>query len=548
MFRFKISMALGLLVALVCVQAAFVYMGSVRVYDYAQHSRLASDIMAELVDLSANKQRLRVWALQRLMNAAEASPETRIALLAQMRASATTLQDLARRDQELLEKLSGQSMVEPPADGQRLVAIADLLDDDIVAMQHRLLELAPLTTGSDFGAVWQELDGVFNPARVRNLRDLVDSAIKRQRQVVPAARAVTASMLDALRMQAIGMAAVTLLASIVMARWLGSHLQQPLARLMTGIRQLQAGQLDHRVRIESEDEFAKVAEQFNAMTDELQQHRTRADATRQQLEAAVQDRTAELRQAHETLQRIDERRRQLFADLSHDLRTPATAIRGEAEIALRGADRPVAEYRQTLSRIVDGVGQLSDVVDDLMLVARADADQLILRPAPVELLPLVQEAVEQAGVLGAARRVRVCLEFPENAMSASIRLHADEDRLRRALMVVLDNAERYSHEGGTVRVRCSRDGDRARVTVQDEGIGIDTDEMPLVFERFVRGRRARLHRADGSGIGLSIANAIVTGHGGTISIASQRDAGTAVHIVLPLAGAATVPSASDADA
>ncbi|MFE8646893.1 sensor histidine kinase [Sphingomonas sp. NCPPB 2930] len=538
MFRFKISMALGLLVALVCVQAAFVYMGSVRVYDYAQHSRLASDILAELVELSANKQRLRVWASQRLMNAGDASPETCPVLLARMRASATTLQALARRDQELLEKLAGQSMVEPPADGHRLLVGADLLDDNIVAVQSRLLALAPLTAGSDFGAVWQELNGVFDQARGRDLRELIDSAIERQRKVVPAARAATASGLDALRMQAIGMVAVTLLASIVMARWLAGNLQQPLALLMAGFRQLQAGRLDHRVHIDSDDEFARVAAQFNTMTDELQQHRTRADATRQQLEAAVQDRTAELRQAHETLQRIDQRRRQLFADLSHDLRTPATAIRGEAEIALRGPDRPVAEYRRTLSRIVGGVAQLSDVVEDLMLVAHADADQLILRPAPVALATLLHDAADQARVLGAPRGVGVTLAFAGETTTDAPMLHADEDRLRRALMVVLDNAVRYSHAHGTVQVHCLRDGDRARVTVQDEGIGIDTDEMPFVFERFVRGQRARLHRADGSGIGLSIAHAIVTGHGGTISIDSRKDAGTAVHIVLPVASGA----------
>jgi signal transduction histidine kinase len=277
-----------------------------------------------------------------------------------------------------------------------------------------------------------------------------------------------------------------------------------------------------------------VAEQFNTMTDELQQHRTRADATRQQLETAVQDRTAELRQAHETLQRIDQRRRQLFADLSHDLRTPATAIRGEAEIALRGADRPVTEYRQTLSRIVGGVGQLSDVVEDLMLVARADADQLILRPAPVDLAALLHEAADQAGTLGAARGVRVLLEASGDAGLPPPRVHADEDRLRRALMVVLDNAVKYSHPDGTVRVVWSHGTAEAVVRVRDQGIGIEPAEMPHVFERFVRGDRARRHRADGSGIGLSIAHSIVTAHGGRIALQSVPDGGTTVEITLPV--------------
>nr|WP_307866883.1 histidine kinase dimerization/phospho-acceptor domain-containing protein [Variovorax sp. E3] len=123
------------------------------------------------------------------------------------------------------------------------------------------------------------------------------------------------------------------------------------------------------------------------MAAELQRHRHNADTARRRLEEAVLERTCELSVAHQTLQQIDQRRRQLLADLSHKLRTPGTAIRGEAAIALRGADKPLPEYRETLTHIMRDVNQHTGVIDDLLLVAKAEADQSVrsrlgCRPMP----------------------------------------------------------------------------------------------------------------------------------------------------------------------
>lgn len=257
----------------------------------------------------------------------------------------------------------------------------------------------------------------------------------------------------------------------------------------------------------------------------------------------MQARTQELSAAHATLQSLDQRRRQLFADLGHELRTPATAIRGEAEIALRGGDKPVDEYRQTLARIVGGVDQLTRVIQDLLLIARAEADQLVMHTAPVDLRSLLGDAAEQAAALGASHGVQVqwladahegdgAIALPDGPIT----VYADADRLRQALVIVLDNAVRYSAAGATVRVRLLGVADGVELLVRDEGIGIDADEMPRVFERFVRGRRARAHRADGTGIGLSIAQAIVQAHHGVIHVDSVPGQGTVVRIALPVVG------------
>lgn len=532
MFRLRLSFAFAALVALVCIQAAFVYWGSNRVHAYAQHSRLASDILSELLEVSANKQRLRVWASQQLMSA-DASAEVRDNLLARMRTSAASLKELAARDLDVWTELAAQGRTDVPPEVKQLVAVTDLLDDNIAAVQSRLLQLSPLAPGAEFSKVWLELNQVFDTARGRDLRELVNGAIERQRRAVPIARAATEGGLEALRLQAAAMVLVTLLAAVVLAVRLSRRLQQPIDRLLAGIHALQTGALDHRIAVGSGDEFDRVAEHFNAMAAELQQHRGDADAARRRLEDAVQARTSELNTAHDALQRIDARRRQLFADLSHELRTPATAIRGEAEIALRGVDKPIDEYKQTLSRIIGGVKQLAGVIDDLLLIAKTEADQLAMRFDVVDLPALLGDAVEQAETLGAQHGVRVHLDAPPDAATRSITVHADPDRLRQAVMIALDNAVRYSRRGGAVRLGWQQQQDKVEIMVMDEGIGIDPEELPVVFQRFVRGRRAREHRADGTGIGLSIALSIVQAHHGEIRIASTPGLGTTVRIELP---------------
>lgn len=530
MFRFRLSIAFALLVALVCIQAGFVYWGANRVNDYAQHSRLASDILSELLDLSANKQRLRVWASQRLMNA-DAAPEVRDRLLDTMKRGAARLQELAQRDIVLWNEISALDGVPIPPEVNALASMTDLLGDNIVAVEKRLVALQPLPRDADFAGVWRELNDVFDKARGRDLRELLYGAIDRQRAAVPLARAATERGLDRVRAQAFGMAAVTLLAAIVLAWQLGRRLKRPLDQLLEGVGALRAGALDYRLPIRSGDEFEHVAEGFNAMAAELQQHRSDADAARRRLEDAVQARTAELSSAHETLQRIDQRRRQLFADLGHELRTPTTAIRGEAEIALRGGEKPAQEYRHALQQIVGAAEQLTGHINDLLLIARAEADQLVMQPQRVALLPLLQDAADFADALGAEHDVRIALQWPE--APGGITVMADADRLRQAIVILLDNAIRYSPRGSTVYLRCHVVPTGVRIEVEDHGIGIDADELALVFERFVRGRRARAHRADGTGIGLSIAQAIVQAHHGNLTLAQVDPHGTRACIDIP---------------
>jgi len=133
----------------------------------------------------------------------------------------------------------------------------------------------------------------------------------------------------------------------------------------------------------------------------------------------------------------------------------------------------------------------------------------------------------------------VQLDLPGTASTRdALNVDADADRLRQALMIVLDNAVRYSRPGDLVRIDWQAHDEEVEITVCDQGIGIDASELPTVFERFKRGRRAREHRVDGTGIGLSIARAILAAHHGRIDIDSSPDVGTTVRIRLPRSASA----------
>lgn len=528
MYRLRLTLALSAMLALVCLQAGFVYLGTVRVDGYARHSRLTSDLLSELLDLSANKQRLRNWAAQQVMGAG-ATDAARERLLDAMDASVRRLDEVTRRHLESWQDIAERDGVPVPAEATQLVDISALLGESLVELRRQLRALTPHQDREGFEAVWRQLNQVFDMTHGRDLRDLLNGAIESQRKAVPIARAATEQGIERLRLQAVAMVGITFALAVLLSLHLSRRLKRPLDALLEGAQAVQAGRLDHRIPVGSGDEFDHVARRFNAMAQEVQQHREAAEAVRRGLEDEVRARTGELERAHQSLQQLDHRRRQLFADLGHELRTPATVIRGEADVALRAAALPVEDYRLALQRIVAAVKQLTGLVDDLLLIARAEANELDIARDWLPLGTLLDGAIAQARALAAVHRLTLAVD----AVPDGIDVHVDETRLRQALVIVIDNAIRYSRPDSTVHVAWTAGEGQHRISVIDTGIGIPEDELPLVFERFMRGRLARDHRADGTGIGLSIARSILTAHGGALEIESRVGAGTTVHLIFP---------------
>jgi signal transduction histidine kinase len=510
-----------------------------------QRGRVASDIHVGFVELSVAKQRLRAWVAQRQMDA-DADAGQREALLAEMRATLARLEARVRRA--------------PAADsadlGERYAALATLAAS-LAGLERAAREVQPLPPAADARSAWQALSERFDRPDGHDLRALLSAAMQREAAAVERERAAADASLARVRLLWAGISAALGLAALLLALHFLRALRRPLAALRSGADAWQRGELAHRIGLHGDDEFARLAGRMDAMAAELQQHRAREAQERQRLGQLVQARTAELRAALDALQQADHRRRRLLADVSHELRTPATAIRGEAQVALRGRDKGVDEYKDSLARIADTAVQLGRVIDDLLAVARDDLDALALHRRVVDLGALLAAAVEPARALAAARGVAIELAVAPDvgapagdgpgAVATPVR--ADPDRLRQLLLLLLDNAVRYSHPGGRVRVRLAAvpadPADPAgpagaapaapqwEVRVEDEGIGIAAHELPRVFERHFRGAAARAHSAEGSGLGLTLADALARGHGGSLHLASTPGRGTVVRLRLP---------------
>ncbi|EHR70861.1 histidine kinase,HAMP domain-containing protein,histidine kinase [Burkholderiales bacterium JOSHI_001] len=498
--------------------------------DHVLRGRVASDIELAFQDLTVSKLRLRSWFTQ-----AQLDPETPAE-------PARRFQEDMQRTLERLRNLSARAIALDRNEATRTEhlkrqdALA-VLADSVASLQTASARVRPLAIGTDNGQAWQVAGELFDISRGRDLRRLLADSIEREAAAVARERAGADQALRWMRGLLLGTAAAIALAALLLAAGFTRALRRPLDQLNEGAQALQQGQLAHRIPQDGPDEFSAVARSMNTMAIELTEHRAREVTARQQLEALVAARTGELQSALEALQQVDARRRQLFADISHELRTPTTAILGEAEITLRGRERPVADYRDALQRIVATSRQLGSVIDDLLSMARTDIDALALNRRALDLAEPLREAVEQARALAHERGVTV--QGPRIDEGA-LPVLADAQRLRQLLLLLLDNAVRYSHPGGVVELAVQRSPRRkdgaalCEVQVMDQGIGIAADDLPRVFERSFRSTQARQHRADGSGLGLAIGRALARAHGGDITLESQPGRGTTVRLRLPL--------------
>jgi signal transduction histidine kinase len=218
------------------------------------------------------------------------------------------------------------------------------------------------------------------------------------------------------------------------------------------------------------------------------------------------------------------RQREFAADASHELRTPLTIIRTSVDDLRAHADQPVTAVGTALDDIESEVTQLTQLVDDLLLLARTDSGTLDLELAPVELGDVAASAAQ--AMAGPAGREGVRIEVdPEPAMTAG-----DALRLRQLALILVDNGVKHSPSGGVVEVRVRRLDGEALLVVEDQGPGVDPEHLPHVFDRFWRGRDGR---REGTGLGLAIAHSIVTRHGGRIWVENRPTGGARFSVSLP---------------
>jgi two-component system OmpR family sensor kinase len=349
---------------------------------------------------------------------------------------------------------------------------------------------------------------------------LIEASLRDERNEIATELSVVRRQQSRLLLWAGALAILALACGAALGLVLNRAIVRPVQALAAGARAIAGGRLDHRIRVEGNDEFSSLSRAFNEMAGAIEQQRTGLMQAQQRLGSEVEARTSELREANHRLRDIDSRRSQFLADVSHELRTPLTVLRGEADVALRSSD-DAAEQRETLRRIQTQAAELGHLLDDLLAFARSDAEDQRLDLEETAAGRIVTAAVQEGEVLASAREVLI-----------------DIRRLKQALVIGLDNAVKHSPPGGRVRVETRATEGWLTIGIADEGIGIDAEDQPHVFQRFYRGRSASARPSKGIGIGLSIAKEIVERHGGTITLENQAQGGALLCIVLPLATAA----------
>jgi len=223
---------------------------------------------------------------------------------------------------------------------------------------------------------------------------------------------------------------------------------------------------------------------------------------------------------------------QFMADASHELRTPAAIIRTTAEVA-RSKPRTAEEYTTALDRILAESERTTRLIDDLMLLARADAGADSIVQEPMNLAECLRGACAEARVL--AEHGTVCLKAH---LPSDCPISGDDQALRRLFLILLDNAIKYTQPGGEVRLTLaleeSADKPTAVVEIRDTGVGISPEDLPHIFERFYRAAKDRSRQTGGVGLGLSIAQWITHRHGGEIQVQSAPGAGSVFRVRLPV--------------
>lgn len=281
---------------------------------------------------------------------------------------------------------------------------------------------------------------------------------------------------------------------------------RPLARVTATSELIAAGDLSERTNLPAgRDELGRLAAAFDRMVDRLE------GTLRAQ--------------------------QQFVADASHELRTPLTALGGLIEMLLLGADRgDTATAQRALRSAHAEIERLARLVGDLLTLSSLDTHPPLAQQA-LDLATLVAEVGEQTRYLAGERTVRWHTD-------ESLLMEGDADRLKQVLLNLTGNAVAFTQETGTIELRAVRRGNEARIEVTDNGAGIDPADLPRLFERFYRGDKSRVRRADGggNGLGLSIVRAIIEAHGGVITARSTLGQGTTFTIDLPLRQS---PSAAD---
>jgi two-component system phosphate regulon sensor histidine kinase PhoR len=230
------------------------------------------------------------------------------------------------------------------------------------------------------------------------------------------------------------------------------------------------------------------------------------------------------------LRRMDQTRRDFVANVSHELRTPLSILRGYIETLLDSPKTGPEDLSRILQVMERHSKRLGVLVEDLLTLARLESVNSNLHLSDVDLSELFGKVVRDWEKKVAEKRLKVIADVPTGFPV----IRADETRLQQVLYNLLDNAVKYSHANGEIRLRAEPHGDKVALSVSDGGVGISKEDLPRIFERFYRADKARSREIGGTGLGLSIVKHIAQLHGGRVEAASEAAKGTTIQVILPM--------------
>lgn len=314
-----------------------------------------------------------------------------------------------------------------------------------------------------------------------------------------------------------GIMATLIPVALVFAR----SISRPIQALAEGSRRVGAGELDHRIQVDSGDEIQDLALTFNQMAEDLK------------------NKIDEIETANQELQQLDQLKSKFISMASHELRTPLIAIQGYVDLIREGRGGEISEAQRTmLDTVSRNATRLARIVSELLDISRIEENKLVLERVPVSLGQIVSEIAEEQQPYLESRGHALTLEIAE----ALPLVDGDPDRISQVVINLLGNAIKYTPDGGRIHIRVHAEPDWVHLEVRDTGIGIKAEDIGKLFKRFSTLGDVTKHRtgkneflAGGTGLGLSIVQGIVQAHEGKIWVESEYGQGSTFHVQWPIA-------------